>query len=604
MAKSQENSVNWSDFGGYAEPSSNEVNWSEFGGKADEKHEMQKQSTANDQLTQIRQQHPYLAKIAEQVAQHPMLRHGLEQTNKYLSNPIIQGSHQLGLPIAAEHTLTLPRLIASTLTGYDPHASTKGVNPYIAEGAKGIGQGLASLTGGKALSYILPMLKPEGTGKKIEQINQELAHKQQILEQLKAQAAHNFGSSKPERLELKGEDLATKLREAQQRQVEIGNQQPGPMQPSEMIKQNAMKAMEQSQEAIREFGGEGQNFPKRINEAFMSELRGNKNPETGRRENGYMQAIGNRYDTLSNKLQSKNVTLEKTPDTTKVAEWIEKEYADMPVSFKDKALTQWAKEATKSETINAANFLRSYRDLKHQVNKAYDKAYTHGMAPEVSHQWELKAQSMKEMLQKMGKTLNEQLGGQYLGELKNIDKQYSTHVAPLHENPIYQALKNGKPPSNLLQELTLDRPGNNTLRLIAERNPEIQRLLFGEQFAGKPEKLLQPSEVVKDLSQLNPKISKLISEQKFANERLEPQKELAAKQAEYEKINQELPRWEKELKDLRQIEEDLKDQLTSTKLTKEKKAELLAKQAKNKKLISNMKNLAGISSFIKFLKPL
>ena len=554
------------------------------------------------QLEQIQKQHPLLYALSEKIAQHPRLSKAL-QASQYATNPIIQGTQQLGLPIAAEHMLAGPRKVAELLTGYEPHASTEGVNPYVAQGAKGAGEALG-LIGGGLTGKSLAALRPISNAEKLAQAMEEYQQHLQRLNEQKAMGSHQFGSAKPERLELMGQDRAAKLQEAMQRHNELGQLQPGPMQPSDMIGQNAQQAVEQTQQAIRDFGAEGTNYPAKLQEAFMTELRGPKNPETGYRENGYMQAIGNRYTTLSNKLRGDEVTINKTPDVKQVAEWMDKEYSGLPAELKDKAIDEWVKQSSKSEKVNAADFLLSYRGLKHKISEAKEKAYSPNQDPETSEMWKQKAKTMKQALIKMGNVMNEQLGGQYLGELKSIDKQYATEIAPLPQNPIYQAMLKGKMPSNTLQELSMDYPGNATLRKIFAQRPELQRLSFGQQFAAKPEKLLRPNELTEQLGAQNPRVHQLIEEQYRAQQRLEPQKQLAKQQVEYEKLNEDVPRLQKELEDLDKFSSEIKEAMNAKSVSKQKMDMLKAKDVKTKQRTANIKKALGIHYYLKLFKPL
>ena len=57
-------------------------------------------------------------------------------------------------------------------------------------------------------------------------------------------------------------------------------------------------------------------------------------------------------------------------------------------------------------------------------------------------------------------------------------------------------------------------PGNETLKEIVKKNPELQRVIVGKEFAANPGKLLESSELLEPYVGMNGQISKIIKEQK------------------------------------------------------------------------------------------
>ena len=548
----------------------------------------------------IQSSSPFLYKMAQQLSQHPYLNKAAKIAADYVAQPIVEGTEMLGLPVIAEHALAAPRKFAQLMTGQNPHASTERLNPYVAQGAKGFGQAISLLSGG-ALTRAGMQARGLSSSQKLQKALNDMVNSEQQLKQQQAEATHKFGTSSPERLSLKAEDMAQNAQNMTKAAQELSQGFGGPMQPSHLIEQGARGAAESAENAIKQFGGEGQNFPLRIQQEFMKELRGEKNPETGRRQHGFMQAVGNQYQTLGNRMKKDNITIEKTPQISEVASWIEKNMPDLPQSAKDKAAAEWVKQSTTQSKIGADKFLTGYRGLKHELFKARQRSTAYGENPKTADEWKEKANDIQTQLNKMSKAMDDQLGGHYLAELKRIDKQYSTQIAPLQENPLYRAMVSGKITGNPLQEITQDIPGNETLRMIVGKNPELQRLLFGQQYASSPKKLVGPNEVAEGLGALNPKVKGLIEGQRTAQANLEPRLAQAKQMAEFEKLSKEIPETQMKSQEAAKKSKEIEELMKDKTLSKEKYDALAKKKSRFDKIVGETARTAGLHSFLKWL---
>jgi hypothetical protein len=118
--------------------------------------------------------------------------------------------------------------------------------------------------------------------------------------------------------------------------------------------------------------------------------------------------------------------------------------------------------------------------------------------------------------------------------------------------------------------------------MILEKNPELQRLVFGEQFAAKPQKLLQPNEVVDDYLGLNPKIKELVTKQRETHAELEPKLKFAEEQKEFDKVIRSIPNLQKDI----EVAERLAGKIRQTE----------AEKAQIKSVIDKLKG-AGVEKF-------
>ena len=280
---------------------------------------------------------------------------------------------------------------------------------------------------------------------------------------------------------------------------------------------NQERSIENANQFHRQFLGEGQEHGARAAEQFINRIEGNVNHQTGRTEGGLRREIGSQYNALENDLKNENVQIPKTPDLKAIQKAIDK--LGKGVTGKEKEnLFKVLSRVDSKQKVNGADALTSYRELKHQSRKAYENAYAPGdKSPETRKAWIKEGDKIRDLEHKMKKMLEEQIGGSYLERLKNIDKQYATTIAPLHENPMYQEmLKHKQTSKNMMKFLHGKTAGNETLNAIVKESPELQRLIVGQKFASNPEKISAPNEAIERYASMNPIISRIINEQKQA----------------------------------------------------------------------------------------
>lgn len=261
--------------------------------------------------------------------------------------------------------------------------------------------------------------------------------------------------------------------------------------------------------------GQGQEHGARAARQFLDTIEGKVNPETGRTEGGLRRQVGSQYDKLNEDLAKENVVIETSPDMKAIQKEISKLGKAVTGEEKEKLLKVLS--SGYKQKVSGADALTSYRELKHQAGQAYKQAYKPGadLSPKSREQWIKKGDELTTLEKRMKLLLEDQIGGKYLEKLKKIDTEYATKIAPLYKNPMYQEMrKKGQTSKNIMKELHGTTQGNKTLNSIVEQNPEMQRLIVGQQYAAKPEKLAHKSELLDKYARMNPHISHMINEQK------------------------------------------------------------------------------------------
>lgn len=272
--------------------------------------------------------------------------------------------------------------------------------------------------------------------------------------------------------------------------------------------------IERTNEQHKAFLGEGQEHGARASQQFLDHIEGKENPETGKREGGLRRQIGSQYENLAQDMSKENVQIHQTPDLKAIQKSLRDIGKGVSGAEKEKLLQMMVKSDSKLKTINGADALTSYRELKRQKNKSYQNAFDPGIGPKEHEGWIKKANDLGQLEQRMKSMLEKQIGGKYLERLKNIDKEYATKIAPLAENSMYQEMrKHGQTSKNIMKYLHGTTEGNQTLNSIVNQTPELQRVIVGQKFAASPEKLASEQEAIKKYQKMNPVISKIIEEQ-------------------------------------------------------------------------------------------
>jgi hypothetical protein len=563
------------EFGGYElnpkATESNDNEFAEFGGYVVPKKQQPKNQEKN-----AMQQHPLIAKLAEQLQQYPALNAGVNAAAK-VASPFNEAVQALGFPAAARGLLRsgpelahaaqslIPGAPEFQMPGVLEHEVPRTPLPFtqnipglpegvslnqpaeIAGGLVGIGKPAQGIyQGAKGIANIVPLLKKSP----------------ELLKSLLASGSTGALLSPDNRLagaavgaasEIPSIASALKDRSLGARQEAFTNA----LQEHETAKANENAPYEQQQleniqNAIQEHLGAGQPHDVLAAERIVNHVEGNVNPQTGKREGGLRKVIGSQYQQLGNEIAGQTVKVPKDISLADIKKSVEDLGFGTATEEEQKSLMQaLQKQASKGVTeINAKDFLNAYREIKHQYGKANEHAYTYGVSPKEKEEWLKKAREMKAGYEKMEQVMADQLPSNPVTKLKEINKQYATQVAPLNKNPMYLEMKNtGATSKNMINYLRGTRSGNAIIDELIKQDPELQRLIVGQSHAAKPENLLKPNELTQKYVDLNPHIKRLIQHQQNAVADLATGKEVGK-----ERLAEALERMQREKSALQKTE--------------------------------------------------
>lgn len=406
-------------------------------------------------------------------------------------------------------------------------------------------------------------LKPKE--KALAQATADLMAKEQAEQNLKNIAGHQFGQQNPERLLMTAEDKARQLEEGQAIAQAHGTPEMQQMRPGEQSVAEQEGRFASVNEALKSLLGEGEAHTQKLSKQVVDAIEGQEvmrpHPKTGLprkvREGGLREEIGKKYDALEESLP--NVEIPGQVDMAAVEKEMKSAFGTKSnLSDEAKETFRKALAAThpsgKSKTINGKEFFRAYRSMMRQEGEQRSKAFS-GLSPKDHDEWIERANNTKKIYEDMEGIINKYFPEDTLKKLHQINHEYSTKVAPLHENPMYQQmLKHGRYSGDVIEALSGTTKGNDILTNMIRGNPELARLTLGNKYAAKPEGLLKPDELVTPFANANPQISQLMQAQRAGQQGIETAKQqqpIIEQIMKNNALKQEIATMDKTAKDLR-----------------------------------------------------
>lgn len=438
----------------------------------------------------------------------------------------------------------------------------------------------------------------------LEHAEQRLLNSKAIEQHLTNQASHNFGQSNPDRLLMTAKD---KTRELEQGQKYVNNNsifEINQMRPGQQTLSETEHNLTAINNRLKKALVEGEAHIQKLSNHLVNEIEGipimEPHPKTGLprqvRTGGLREEVGKKYDNLEKDLP--DLEIPGSVDTTA----IEKEMksligskADISEAEKENIRTLLVKThpGTKNKTISGKEFFRAYRSLRREEGKQRSKAFS-GLSPKDHDEWITRANHTKKIYEDMESIIDKHFPKDTLKKLHQINHEYSTKIAPLHENPMYQQMLNhGRYSGNIIDFLSGTTKGNDILNNMIRNNPEYTRLTLGHDFAANPEKLLKPNQLLEPFKNVNLEISKLMNEQRAAHSMVEHAKQQEPLVQQVIK-NREM---QEQIKNINKQAKDIQAAINDTKLSKVdrdiKKQELEMVLQRRSKIKSQAKKIAG-----------
>jgi hypothetical protein len=523
---------------------------------------------------------------------HPLAKEGFETIGSLgMGLPAYRGYQGAKAGIEAlKHANKLPSLVKNMLAGgivgsaiSPEHRGLGGILGASAETLPFIGRGIKQVAknynvGAREKDYFKAMMEHE-----LQKAEEE---------RLRATAKHEFGNTNPESLMLSAADKQAQLEEAQAfEKNHLANQKmlPGEQHPAEIE-----HAIEQNENNLRHQLGEGntniQDLSNHIVEAIEGVPTTRPHPKTGLpqeiREGGLRKEIGAKYDKLENGLPPVEIPGDVN---LKAVEKDMQQYEHLPPDIKEQfreAFEQFH-SAKGKKTIDGRKFFRMYRSMRRLEGEERSKAF--GLNPEAHDQWLARADKTKKTYEDMEKIIDQHFPKDTIKRLHEINHEYANQVAPLHENSMYQQMKeHGRYNGSVIDYLSGTTKGNTILRKMIMADPKLSRLALGHSFAENPNKLLKPNVLLNEYLAQHPEIANLVGSQKANQQKLTT----ATKNAELYKNTKMIPELTTDVKRQRQIAKQLENEAEASGASKNQadkmKHEYMKAERKRKTLINRL----------------
>lgn len=501
----------------------------------------------------------------------------------------------------------LPDLVKSLLAAETTGAASMEEDRALGAGLGGAGE-LAFRTPG-AIAKGVNRYRTAPQRKALEKEAANLAAIEAEEKGLQNQASHQFSQKNPERLLMTVED---QIRELQQGRNLVSNY----MTPDMMVQRPGQQTVPETQfqlnkvnDALRTALGEGQANSQNLSRSLVNDIEGvpviEPHPKTGLprevRQGGLREEIGQKYDVLEEDLPE-SLEVPGNTDMKAVEKELEK-FTSKGAALNDKEKENFRKilasthPSSKNKNVNGRAFFRAYRSLRRVEGEERSKAHSIGISPKDHDEWIARADDTKNTYENMEKIINDHFPEDTIKKLHEINHEYSTRVAPLHENPMYQQmLKHGNYKGNVLEYLSGTTKGNDILSNLLKNNPEYARMAIGDIYAAKPQDLLKPNDILKEYSNVNPEISRLMGQQRQAQanvQRAETEAPIVEQIARNRQLQDEIKNRTKLAQELQSIRADKNASKEAIKMAEEALKKSQARIDKYKKLGNFIKRNAG-----------
>jgi len=371
-----------------------------------------------------------------------------------------------------------------------------------------------------------------------------------------------------------------------------------------LLKTSEQKAAEAEQNISKHLG-EGEAHDVRAAKALNDLIKGKK------------AEIGDIYKGVDKELKDTHVMLPRGREINQITNDIQKAIKDGGYGSKEvEKLAQELEQAQKGkDLVPGDNFLAMYRSTRSLANKAARNSRKTDIDALDRKHWEKQNEELTETADKMNDLLKNHMSEESYADLQEANHRWRTEITPLYKNKLYyQITKEGRLPSDIINQVRGTGEGQEILRNMIKSDPEILKNVVGQRYASNPKKLQAFDELshefikeMPELQQLRAAHKEALQTKKMNEESLVTAKEKAkAMKAEADRVKASFEETQKEqagrqktegeLKELNQKIADLERYIPELKkkakvknITLEKKLELESKIAKAEKDIEKFK---------------
>lgn len=254
---------------------------------------------------------------------------------------------------------------------------------------------------------------------------------------------------------------------------------------------------------------EGADYPVRIQRSLQPELKSIEKHWSDRYKNVFNEIKNNDFKLTNS---------DRVPRLMQVVEDAKLRYGNDPTG----EFAQLMRKAPNAKDISASDFMakqKDFRDYRSNLLRRMREEPSAVKRDELSKAYN----DSREINDLIDETLMEGLGP-FRSDYSEVMNGYRTQIYPLRENPTANKIKEGKRLSgNVAEQLSGHDTGQELLRSIALRNPEVRRNVIGQEFAHKPHELSNMGELHREYFNLEPELQRQVN----IRERLAEAKESA-----------------------------------------------------------------------------
>lgn len=334
--------------------------------------------------------------------------------------------------------------------------------------------------------------------------------------------------------------------------------------------------------------------------------------------------IGNIYEDVKKDLKDTHVELPRGRDVKQVTQELNKAISEG--GYKSEEVQNLAKEldsikGNKNDLIPGEHFLAMYRSTRSLANKAMRNSRKTDIDAQDRMHWENQHKELTATADKMNDILKQHMGEESYNKLQEANHRWRTEITPLYKNKLYyQIIKEGRLPSDIINQLRGTGEGQDILRQMIKSNPETLKNVVGQRYAHQPKKLQQFDELSHEYIEQMPELKEQIAQHRQALQmkkaheenlirakekakQMKSEAERVTKSFEEEKKTQmtrakkeaELKELQTKISDSERNIQELKKKARATNISLQKKLELESKIAKAEKDKEKLKNRAMIT---------
>ena len=126
----------------------------------------------------------------------------------------------------------------------------------------------------------------------------------------------------------------------------------------------------------------------------------------------------------------------------------------------------------------------------------------------------------------MGTILEQHIGTEDSAILKRANTGWRERVVPLYRNRIYQNIHyKQQMPANIIQSLRGNEKGNQIIKDVIQKDPELLKNVIGQRYAAKPHELHNAGELAQEYLDKMPELQDLLMNHKEKLTNMQPAKE-------------------------------------------------------------------------------